>query len=111
MKDTNLDDVVADVKKSSPSKYGKLGGSNDSDEDCMFGLSMAVLGKFEFKKLLLLFIILIIIHSSIYLNRVLEPLEGATIGNAITSKGTMIQISTIVGAFGMINFLVNCKYL
>ncbi len=108
MEDTKLDDVVKQISKNKD--YGKL-GADDEDDGCIFGLSGEVLKRFEFKKLLILLVILIIVHSSIYLERVLHQIDGSTLGLAITSKGSLIQIGSVVSAFAILNFLVNTKIL
>ncbi len=90
---------------------GKLGDDNDNDETCIFGLSGEIIRNVELKKLLLLFIILVIVHSSIYMSRVLTPIDGATMGMAITSKGSLIQITSVMSMFAAMNFLVNTTFL
>lgn len=116
MEDISIEDAikssdnVPESRPSSKKKPKKVEDDND-DENCIFGLSCEIIKQMELKKLVLLFIILLIVHSSIYMNRVLTPIEGATIGMSVTSKGSMIQITSVVALFSAMNFLVNMEFL
>ena len=58
-----------------------------------------IIGSIEWKIVVVLILICILIFSEVYSNVILQRIPGATDGFVITNKGKMIQSGTIIGGF------------
>lgn len=58
-----------------------------------------VVGSVEWKIVIILILICILIFSEVYNNVILQQISGATDGFMTTTKGKVIQTVTVVGGF------------
>lgn len=64
------------------------------------------------KKSLLIFIIFIVVHSDMFIDRVMSKYSrDLTSGRQCTDKGTMVQGLIVAIGFILINFLVESDYI
>ena len=64
-----------------------------------------IIGSVEWKIVIVLILICILIFSEVYSNVILQQVPGATDGFVITNKGKMIQSGTVVGGFVIASML------
>ncbi len=60
---------------------------------------------------LFLFIVMLFIYSDIYVELFLNSIDGAVEGDCPTSKGTLIQITTTILCYIVLDLLVHGEFL
>jgi len=68
-------------------------------------------GSIEWKIVIVLILICVLIFSEVYNNVILQQISGATDGFMTTTKGKVIQTSTVVGGFIVASLLNKAKIL
>ena len=70
----------------------------DDEKNINQGISDLV-GSIEWKLVIVLILICVIIFSDLFITTVLSKFEGTTNGIIITNKGKLIQSATIIGGY------------
>ena len=82
-----------------------LEDEEDENLDNMHVLMGKVLCNINFKVAVFLFAICVIIMSDIFIKMILAKIDGAVEGYCTTTKGALIQISSIVGGYLLVDAL------
>lgn len=77
----------------------------------MMNMTSDMLGGFNFRILLFLYLIFIIICSDVFVDRVLTKFDGAVDMHVPTTYGTCVQGGLLVGAFVVADVLVKMEVL
>jgi hypothetical protein len=84
---------------------------NDSKKTDLMRVTGNILSNINYKVAFLLFLISAIIFSDIFMENVLERINGAVDGLCTTSKGTLIQMIFLVLGYIIIDLVVKYEVL
>jgi hypothetical protein len=84
--------------------------ADDSKTD-LVKVSGSVLSRINWKMILFLSFISMIIFSDIFIEGVLHRFEGTTIGDCTTTKGTLIQIGTMVVGYAALDLAIQYEFI
>jgi len=77
-----------------------------SDRDDFSGMTATVLTKVNFKVAIFIFLLGILVFSDVYIENALSKFKGASHDGQATTKGTMLQLMTLVIGYIIIDLLV-----
>lgn len=80
-------------------------------KDNLWSVILSVGAKFDFKMMIILFILFIIITSDVFIDRILAKFNGAVNLNIPTAWGTVIQGVVLVLAYVLFDILVTYDVL
>lgn len=80
-------------------------------KDNLLGVIGKITEKINFKSLIILFILFLIVSSDIFINCVLTTIKSATDTRGATFKGILIQGVFLVVGFTLLNLLINQKVI
>ncbi len=81
--------------------------SNEKGNDTLGQTAVSGLQKIRIKSLFVLFLILLVVLSDIFVNYVLPAVSGTVEQGQATTKGTFIQVLLIVIMFGFAELLMS----
>jgi len=79
--------------------------------DAIGNVFVDILTKINFKIMIFLMFIFIVISSDVFVNRILMNIGGATDGRHATNYGVMLQSLFLAGAYIMMDALVRGNFL
>lgn len=78
----------------------------DHTKTDLVNVSGNVLSKINWKMILFISFISMVIFSDIFIEGILHKFEGTTIGDCTTTKGTLIQIAALVASYTVLDLAV-----
>lgn len=84
---------------------------DDHKKTDLVSVSGTILTKINWKIILFLSFISLVIFSDIFIEGVLQKIEGTVVGECTTTKGTLIQIATMVVGYVVMDLAVQYEVI